>query len=97
MLKEILAEFERVDAPLDLNELSERLNIQKSALQGMVTTLVHQGKLRDDSFAGPSQGEITCSSAHCSGCSIASKCPFIGKMPRTYERVRTPKSRKNDH
>ena len=58
MLREILAEFDRVDAPLDLTELSARLNIQKSALQGMMTTLVRQGKLKMDGTAGSSLGRI---------------------------------------
>ena len=85
MLKEILAEFDRVDAPLDLDELSARLNIQKSALQGMLTTLVQQGKLEKDSVdAGPSQGEQACSNFHCMGCAAATDCPFIGKMPAAY-------------
>lgn len=88
MLKEILAEFDRVDAPLDLNELSERLNIQKSALQGMMTTLVNQGKLKKDTVAGPSQGETTCNGVQCMGCSASSQCPFIGKMPASYSKVR---------
>lgn len=87
MLKEILAEFDRVDAPLDLNELSDRLNIQKSALQGMITTLVNQGKLNKDATAGPSQGKSTCS-GHCMGCAAASNCPFIGKMPVSYSKTK---------
>ncbi|MCB2209812.1 FeoC-like transcriptional regulator [bacterium] len=97
MLKEILAEFDREDAPLDLNELSRRLNIQSSALEGMITTLVRQGKLQSDAAADPEQGAVSCSSGQCAGCSAASQCPFISKIPRTYERVRTTESRKNKH
>jgi hypothetical protein len=88
MLKEILAEFDRVDAPLDLNELSERLNIQKSALQGMIITLVNQGKLNTDADAGSSQGEVSCGGVQCMGCSAASNCPFIGKMPTSYTKAK---------
>jgi|GEM_PF-389184 len=85
MLKKILIEFDRVDAPLDLDELSNRLNIQKSALQGMLTTLVRQGKLEKDSVdASPSLGEPACSSFNCMGCAASSNCPFIGKMPASY-------------
>jgi len=89
MLREILSEFDRVDAPLDLDELSDRLNIQKSALQGMLSTLVRQGKLvKEDAGGAPAQGEV-CSGFQCMGCASASGCPFIGKMPSSYSKAKT--------
>ncbi len=47
MLSEILKAFREADGPLDLNELGRRLGIEKSALEGMLETLVRQGKLRE--------------------------------------------------
>ena len=85
MIKQILAEFDRADAPLDLDELSQRLKIQKSALQGMLQTLVRQGKLKKDSEAAGS--EPSCGRFQCMGCAASSKCPFIGKMPASYTKT----------
>lgn len=90
MIKQILAEFDRADAPLDLDELSQRLNIQKSALQGMLATLVRQGKLKKDSeTAGSDQ---SCGHLQCIGCAASSNCPFIGKMPASYSKAKTQSS-----
>ena len=46
MLSRILEEFRKSDKPLDLKELSRRLGIERSALEGMLDLLVRQGKLR---------------------------------------------------
>jgi predicted transcriptional regulator len=47
MLSRILKEFERAAGPMDLNELSQSLGIERSALEGMLGLLVRQGKLRE--------------------------------------------------
>lgn len=46
MLKEIIKAFEESNTPMDLNELSRDLGIERSALEGMLELLVRQGKLR---------------------------------------------------
>ena len=47
MLLQIIDEFRKFSGPLDLNELSRRLGVEKSALDGMLQLLVRQGKLRE--------------------------------------------------
>jgi hypothetical protein len=73
-----------VDAPLDLNELSRRLNIQRSTLEGMLQTLVRHGKLKVSGGAGVGEA---CSTLNCTTCAGAKNCPFVSKMPRTYELI----------
>ena len=46
MLSRILREFEKTEGPIDLKELSRRLEVDPSALDGMIELLVRQGKLR---------------------------------------------------
>ncbi len=48
MLKQVLAELESAGSALNLNDLSRRLGIERSALEGMVAYLVQKGKLQDD-------------------------------------------------
>jgi hypothetical protein len=64
MLNEILAEFRKTKSPLDLKELSRKLDVEYSALEGMLQTLVRQGKLR----------EISLGSETCADCSRSSDC-----------------------
>ena len=47
MLARIINEFKRAKEPLDLSELSRHLDIERSALEGMLELLVRQGKLRE--------------------------------------------------
>ena len=47
MLSEILKEFRNLQEPMDLKNLSLRLGIERSTLEGMIETLVRQGKLRE--------------------------------------------------
>ena len=47
MLGKILKEFRESGGAVNLNELSRRLGVDRSALDGMLETLVRQGKLRE--------------------------------------------------
>lgn len=47
MLSQIIKELGRADGAIDLNELSRRLGVQRSALEGMIETLVRKGRLRE--------------------------------------------------
>lgn len=47
MLSQILGELESAGGAIDLNELSRRLGVQRSALEGMIETLVRKGRLRE--------------------------------------------------
>lgn len=67
MLSEIMKKFEKSDGPVDLARLSRELGVEKSALEGMLQTLVRQGKLR----------EVSPGSGTCTGCSRRSGCDYL--------------------
>ena len=46
MLSSIFKEFQEARSPLTLAELSQRLGIERSALEGMLQFLVRKGKIR---------------------------------------------------
>ena len=76
MLTEILKEFKEADGPLDMKALSQRLGVEQSALEGMVETLVRQGKLKE---VGPED---------CAHCDKSASCAHSlkgGAMGKGYE------------
>ena len=78
MLTEILEEFKEADGPLDMKDLGQRLGVERSALEGMVETLVRQGKLRE---VGPED---------CAHCEKSADCAHLlkgGAMGKGYELV----------
>jgi len=84
MLKQVLTELENAESALNLNELSRKLGIERSALEGMIAYMVQKGKLQDDERAQ----DITmglCNAGSCGGsCPGPQGCPFVVKMPRTF-------------
>jgi len=82
MLWQILREVEAAQGPLDLNELSRRLGVERGALDGMIQFWVRKGRLVDDLAAAEG---VVCAAGSCSsGCGGPQGCPFAMKMPRTY-------------
>lgn len=67
MLAEVLKAFEKNDGPVDLGWLSRELDVERSALEGMLQTLVRQGKLQ----------EISPGSATCADCPRSSGCTYL--------------------
>lgn len=87
MLWRVLQEFEAASAPLDLNELSRRLGIDRSALDGMIEFWVRKGRLVDDA-TGAAAATSACAGHGCGGhCASAAHCPFTMTMPRTISLV----------
>jgi len=83
MLSKILKAFRQTGGPLDLNELSRQLGVEKSAVEGMLELLVRQGKLRQVRL-----GSEDC--LHCggrSGCAYLQAGNITGKV---YELVKNP-------
>jgi hypothetical protein len=81
MLWKVLHEVEAAHGPIDLNELSRRLDVDRTVLDGMIQFWVRKGRLVDDA-ARP--GEVACARHGCStGCTGAQHCPFTIKSPRT--------------
>lgn len=81
MLWEVLHAVEAAQGPLDLNELSRRLDIERSVLDGMIQFWVRKGRLVDDSGAG--RATVACANHGCGGCAGGQGCPFTMTMPRT--------------
>jgi len=79
MLSRIIGEFRRSSGLLDLNELSQRLGVEKSALDGMLQLLVRQGKLREIGL-----GTEAC--AHCTG-HLSCASVQAGNVGKAYELV----------
>jgi len=78
MLSEILKAFKQAEGPIDLNELSQQLGTDRSALEGMLALLVRQGKLK----------EVIPGSEECSHCGGRSSCLHLqsgGAMGKVYE------------
>lgn len=80
MLSRILEEFEKAKGPLDLNELSRRLGVERSALEGMLQLLVRKGRLRETGT-----GTETC--AHCTGHLSCAQAHTGNLMGKAYELV----------
>ncbi|MFH1646897.1 MAG: FeoC-like transcriptional regulator [Chloroflexota bacterium] len=86
MLAEIMKAFRETGGPLDLNELSRSLGAERSAVEGMLQTLVRQGKLR----------EISPGSEDCTHCGGRADCARLqtGLMGRVYELAEGPGKRR---
>jgi hypothetical protein len=87
MLQQILDQVRLTDSSVRLSELSDKLGIERGALEGMVTYLVRRGKLQDDD---EHQAKVmpVCAGSGCGGsCPGPQHCPFVAKMPRTFSLV----------
>ena len=93
MLRLLIHELEQARIPMSLNELSRKLGIEQSALQGMIEHLVRTGRVHDDLAQSPTQtltqSPTTClptnsrTSAYCASCAGVQGCPFVTRLPRT--------------
>lgn len=84
MLNQVLQEIKFSQSSLNLSDLSYKLNIERSALEGMLQFWVRKGRLRDDD-ADLAAVTSTCSPPSCGGsCADMAVCPFVAKMPKTY-------------
>ena len=52
MLRQVLHEVESAEGSMSLNDLGRKLNVERSALEGMIAYLVQKGKLQDYDFGG---------------------------------------------
>lgn len=74
MLKEIMAEFQQNERPLCLTELSQKLAVETSALEGMVQILVRKGRLL----------EIEPTPSGCHLCPIKAGCFLMSESQKSY-------------
>jgi hypothetical protein len=80
MLSKILKEFKKTEGPLNLNELGRRLDIERSALEGMLQLLVRKGRLREIGL-----GTDTC--VHCAGHLSCAQLQMGNLTGKAYELV----------
>lgn len=82
MLKQVLNEMQAARGTVRLNELATRLNVETSALEGMIAFWVSRGKMNPVSL--DSQG-TNCASPCAGSCPGVNECPFVAKMPGMWE------------
>ncbi|MEF3275611.1 MAG: FeoC-like transcriptional regulator [Chloroflexus sp.] len=75
MLYQILAILEQAEEPLSLHELSRRLNVEPSALEGMIAFWVRKGRLRDSAAVSCGQQAGCVCNAHRQGCPLRHSGP----------------------
>jgi len=80
MLSEVLRTLNNATEPFSIPELSRRLDLDRSVLDGMLTHLILMGKLKDED-SDPERSEFTCSASHCGH---SDTCSFVAKMPKSY-------------
>ena len=84
MLNQVLQEIETAQSALNLGDLSRKLGIERSALDGMIQFWVRKGHLVDDAGAETQAGAV-CSIGSCgASCRGTSNCAFVAKVPKTY-------------
>ena len=84
MLNQVLQEIETTQSALSLGDLSRKLGIERSALDGMIQFWVLKGRLVDDDAAETQAGTV-CPIGSCgASCRGTSNCAFVVKMPKTY-------------
>jgi len=94
MLNQVLSEIELSKNGLNLNELSHKLDIDRSALSGMIQFWVRKGRLVDDDMEEAETCSIAGGSCGAS-CSGTDSCAFVMEMPRSYS-LANLQERKND-
>ena len=81
VLDRVVAELRSSDAPVRLRDLAARLDVEQSALRGMVEVLIHTGVLADLD-RNTDQGDMACAGTACgTTCVGLADCPFLARMP----------------
>ncbi|MGC9359383.1 MAG: FeoC-like transcriptional regulator [Anaerolineae bacterium] len=87
MLRQLLDEIRNADGPRTLADLSDALDVEPSAIEGMILYLAQKGRLRDD-HAAQAKIMATCDPSRCGhACPGPDKCPYVMQMPPTYSLV----------
>jgi hypothetical protein len=82
VLKQLLQEIESSQGPLSLDDLSRKLGVERSALEGMIAFWVRKGRLKED-YAAALQG--MCPGAECDlTCPEAERCWLLTNLPRSF-------------
>lgn len=85
MLLRVLQAVKSADGPVTLTELSRKLYIVPSALEGMLDYWAGKGRLVvDGRSTAACAGACSTASGSCGSCSGAEGCPFMARLPRSY-------------
>ncbi len=88
MLHAILHELQTASGPMTLRQLSRKLGVQESALEGMIQFWVRKGRLVvEQGQGGAVAAEATlCSGAVCGlrACPGPDSCPLLARGPAAY-------------
>lgn len=78
MLYQVLEAIEQANSPVSLDELSQQLQIEAGALEGMIAFWVRKGRLKDTAVAGCGGSGRGCTcSAHPNGCVFSHAGPRV--------------------
>jgi hypothetical protein len=78
-LRRVLDEIQTARGPVSLSDLSLRLGIERSALEGMLQFWIRKGRLKE-----MDAGTAVCLEGDCTGsCRGIESCPLLTKLPRT--------------
>ena len=84
MLDRLLSTIRQTNGPISFDDLSKRLQVERSALEPMLELLVRKGLLTEWTSG---EADVACGAGSCgTSCTGVQGCPFIaGGMPRTLE------------
>jgi len=83
MLNQVLNEIKNSKNGLNLNELSRKLDVDRSALDGMIQFWVQKGRLVDEDAEEANSCPTSGGSCGAS-CSGPEGCAFVMEMPKSY-------------
>jgi len=83
MLKQVLYEIESAQGPVNLDALGRKLNIDRSALDGMIQFWVRKGRLQIQDQPQAETAAV-CGGACRINCAGPQSCPFVMHLPLTY-------------
>lgn len=82
MLHQVLRELRATQGTVSLNDLAARLEMDPSAARGLVEFWAAKGRLRLVDSTESDSCTSTCSIGNCPG---AVQCPFVAKIPVSFE------------
>ncbi|HWS24242.1 MAG TPA: FeoC-like transcriptional regulator [Anaerolineales bacterium] len=86
MLTKLLKTINTTTEPFSIHQLSRKMEVEPSVLEGMLAHLVSIGRLKDEDM--PSNDDVGQGCAgHCGG---SGSCAYVARMPKSYS-VNQPK------
>ncbi len=84
MINQVLQEMKMCKEPFSVRALSEKLNIEQSALEGVLLYWVRKGRLQESSNHEVNKEAGTVCVNCKKTCPGADQCSFVAKMPKMY-------------